>query len=165
MRSISMTRSEVRPIDSSASLSAGAIAGSGFLAVLLLFTPEPIWMPLQREASLFVVGPSATNAFSPGLMAIGLAVHFASAVAVSSAIDSFVRFLKLAPAILAGAVIGAVLYVCAAVVFVAWAPWVASAMTMQMFAAYVIFGMCSAGAYEGIEDEHEARRHDEEMME
>jgi hypothetical protein len=157
-----MTRSEVRPIDSSASLSAGALAGSAFLAVLFLFTPEPIWMPLQREASLFVVGSSATDAFTPSLFAVGLAVHYFAAITVASAIDSFVRYLKLAPAILAGAVIGAVLYVCAAVVLVAWAPWVASAMNVQMFVAYVVFGMCASGFYEGIEDEHEKRRHGEE---
>jgi len=165
MRLASLTRADARPIDSSATMSAGVLAGAAFLAVLVLFTPEPWWMPPQREASLFVAGPAALKTFSFSLFMIGIIVHLAWSVLLASAIDEGVRRLALLPAIAAGAVLGAALYFIDAAIAIAWAPWVAPAKGLTMFFAHVVYGMVAAGAYEGIEEQHARRRAAEEVAE
>jgi hypothetical protein len=156
MQSI-LIRPVVRQLDTSAMAGASALAGAAFLAFAMLFTPEPAWMPVQREASLFVVGRGAVASFSFSLFCLGLAVHFAWSFVVASAIDSFVRFFRVGPAIVLGAALGLALYLFDAVILVAWAPWFAAADGIAMVAAHVVFGMIAAGAYEGIEDRHAAQ--------
>jgi hypothetical protein len=138
-------------------LEAGLLAGASFLVVRLLFVAEPIWAPLQLAAAP-VVGSRATASFDWQVMALGLTLHFAVALAAATLLDVMVRRLQLAPAIVIGAITGLMGYVVVFHVIGAGIPALIAARGGVSLLASMILGMVATGGYEGLEEEHSRAR-------
>lgn len=147
-----------REVDWTAAAVAGFAAGAVLMVLDLLwsafFSPEGPWRTSHMIAPIFTGtgAPRATGyAFSVAVVAISLATHYALGVVfglvMAALLVEFRLDATLARALMAGAVMGALLYLVNFELLVGLFPWLAALRGADTFAAHVVFGMVTVFFY------------------
>jgi hypothetical protein len=140
-----------------------AAAVSGFAAGAVLMVLDLIWSSLFNAhgpwrtshmiAPIFFGADSLKTAnfgFSVGVVSMALAAHYALGIVFGLAMAAIMEQFRLespARALVAGAVLGTLLYLVNFHVLVLFFPWLADLRGLDTYAAHVVFGMVAAGLY------------------
>jgi hypothetical protein len=129
---------------------AGLVAGGAVLfamtAVAITAYDEPVWK-LPRMMAAIVAGPAVlepADEFDAGIVVLGLAVHFALALAYTAALAGVLRDFRRETAPLVGLAFGALLYVANLHGFTALFEWFEPMRTADTFVAHALFGLVAA---------------------
>lgn len=129
-----------------AGLLAGGIALAAMVAISVAAYDESPWKLLRMMAAI-VAGPGAlapADDFDAGIVAAGLAVHFALAVLYTAALRSVLRDVPREAAPLAGLAFGIALYAANLHGFTALFGWFEEMRTADTFVAHALFGLLAA---------------------
>lgn len=136
----------------SAAVSAGVIAGLGFMMIemaMLIMIGQSPWGPPRMMAAIILGGdvlqPPAT--FDMGIMAAAMAVHLPLSILYGLIFAAFVSRLSLWPALIAGAVYGMLIYAVNFYGMTSLFPWFAEARGIDSIIGHAMFGVILAAAY------------------
>lgn len=136
-----------------AAILAGLISGAVFLMLEMLLVPLLLdgipWGPPRMIAAI-VMGPGVLPppaAFSPGVIMVAMAVHFALLVAFAVILAALIARAGFPAALAVGAVFGLALYVVNFYGMTAVFPWFAMARNWLSIVAHLVFGVVAAWAY------------------
>ncbi len=139
---------------------AGVFAGLVFLVLELvlvgLFTPSSAWAPMRMIAAIMLgtgVLPPPETLTLPVLFAAAV-VHFLLAIFYGLVIGYLVFRLEMEWAVLAGAVLGLLLYWLNFYGFTDIFPWFAMARNWISVLAHILFGLTAAWFYKGLAGRH-----------
>ena len=141
---------------------AAAVSGFAAGAVLMVldlfwsafFTPEGPWRTSHMIAPIFTGAdslPTTGYRFSIGVVAIALATHYALGIVFGLAMATLLVQFRLdsspGMALVAGATLGAALYLINFELLVGFFPWLVSLRGADTLAAHVVFGVVAALLY------------------
>ena len=147
-----------RAVDWTAAAVSGFAAGAVLMVLDLLwsafFNPDGPWRTSHMIAPIFTGtgGPRTTGyGFSVAVVAISLATHYALGIIFGLVMAALLVQLKLdatpARALVAGAVLGVLLYLVNFEVLVGFFPWLVALRGADTLAAHVVFGIVAALFY------------------
>jgi hypothetical protein len=147
-----------RAVDWTAAAVSGFAAGAVLMVLDLLwsafFNPEGPWRTSHMIAPIFTgTGDPRTTGygFSVAVVAISLATHYALGIIFGLVMAALLVQLKLdstpARAMVAGAVLGVLLYLVNFEVLVGFFPWLVALRGADTLAAHVVFGITAALFY------------------
>jgi hypothetical protein len=147
-----------RAVDWAAAAVSGFAAGAVLMVLDLLwsafFNPDGPWRTSHMIAPIFTGAGSPTTSgygFSLGVVAIALATHYVLGICFGLAMAVALTQLKLdssqGMALVAGATLGAVLYVINFELLVGFFPWLVALRGADTLAAHVVFGIVAAVLY------------------
>jgi hypothetical protein len=147
-----------RAVDWTAAAVSGFAAGAVLMVLDLLwsafFNPEGPWRTSHMIAPIFTGagGPTTSGyGFSLGVVAIALATHYVLGICFGLAMAVVLTQLKLdssqGMALVAGATLGAALYLINFELLVGFFPWLVALRGADTLAAHVVFGIVAAVLY------------------
>lgn len=146
-----------RATDWAAAAVSGFAAGAVLMVLDLLwsvfFNPDGPWRTSHMIAPIFTGAdlPTTGYHFSLGVVAIALAIHYLLGIVFGLVMAVVLVQLRLdatpARTLVAGAVMGAVLYLINFSVMVQLFPWLSALRGADTFAAHIVFGIVAAWLY------------------
>lgn len=129
------------------------------LLVPILLGGSP-WLPVRMVGAI-MLGPdviSAPDRFAPGVFLLGMALHFALAIAYTALLALLVHPMSAAAATIAGIAFGFALYAINYHLFSAVFPWFESARNLLSVFVHVVFGAVAAFGYHSMTTTNESDR-------
>jgi len=147
-----------RAIDWTAAAVSGFAAGAVLMVLDLIwsaiFNPDGPWRTSHMIAPIFTGAdslPASGYAFSLSVVAISLATHYALGIVFGLVMSALLVQLRLdatpGRALLAGAILGVLLYLVNFEVLVGFFPWLTALRGADTLAAHVVFGGLTALLY------------------
>lgn len=143
-------------VDWRAAFIAGLVAGLVFLLVEMIGQAMLLggsWVFTRYTAAIVLGEEVLVGGFDPGVVAVGILVHFVLAVIFALILAAIIHEWNLLTGVIVGALFGLALYAINYYTFTRFFPWFFPLRNWLDITAHILYGITAGGVYELLEIE------------